>query len=136
MQYEILEHPGDIKIRIFGKDDKELFANAALGMTSYIYGQKITEDRQGPVFFETAEIRSPDKEALLVDWLSEILYRSETNKRAYTDYEILDIKETDLKAKIGSIEAKAIEDIKAVTYSGLKIEKEKDHWEAEVVFDI
>ncbi len=139
-KYEFLEHPADLKIRAFGHDLAEVFVNAALGMMEFLYGENICS-RDIPtlsrdVSTERVKIKSHDLPSLLVDWLSELLYLSDTNNRVYVGFKINKIGETEIEAEVGSYPAKAIEDIKAVTYNELKIGKQDGLWVAEVVFDI
>ena len=137
-KYETLEHPADIKIRAFGRDLAEVFVNAALGMMEFLYGKNICGDspKMRNISTEVIKIKSRDLESLLVDWLSEILYLSDANNSAYVEFKINKISETEIEAEVGSCPVKAIEDIKAVTYNELKIEKRDDGWVAEVVLDI
>lgn len=133
--FEVLEHTADLKIRVWGRDIKELFIQAALAMAEQ-QKKGITEEKpeEEP---EIVEIKSMDKESLLVDWLNEILSRSDLNKKVYFDFKIEQLAENYLKAEIGGrkVEQKEI-DIKAATYHNLKIIKEKGIWQAEIIFDI
>jgi protein archease len=132
--FEMLEHPGDIKIRARGASLAELFANAARGMMAYLFGDGIlSADAER---FEPLEIRSRDREALLVDWLSELLYRATSNYQAYVDFEITEIANKRLTARAGAVSAEAVDDIKAVTHHELSIRQREDGWEATMVFDI
>jgi len=140
-KYEILDHPADLKIRAFGKDLPEVFVNMALAIASEFRSSRRAE--RVPAFAKGAAeeigIESDDLASLLVDWLSEILYRGEINKKVYNDFEINEFSEEPfkIKAKIRgvAVESKNI-DIKAVTYHELEIKKISDYWEAIVVFDI
>jgi SHS2 domain-containing protein len=130
--YEFLEHPGDIKIRSYGQSLPELFINTALGMMNFLYGQQKTNLTHS----ERITIKAGDLESLLVDWLSEILWLSDTNHRLYTHYKIIEFDENKIVADVDSGQAKAKEDIKAVTYHELNINKTTDGWTATVVYDI
>ncbi|MBI3671440.1 archease [Candidatus Azambacteria bacterium] len=134
-RYKILEHTADLKIRSFGKDLKELFSNTAFAMTEFIYGENLagkTADKK-----ERIEIKSKDRESLLVDWLSEILYLSNANRMAYIGYDIKEITDVKITAEVFSCEAKAAEDIKAATFNDLEIKQQEDgNWTAVVVYDI
>lgn len=134
-RYEILDHPADLKIRAFGKDLKEVFVNMAQALA----------EQQSPVqasakgAAEEIKVESDSLESLFVDWLSEILYRGEVNKKVYSDFEIMEFSEKPykIKAKIRGVAVKSKNiDIKAVTYHELEIKKNGDHWEVIVVFDI
>jgi len=131
-KYEFLEHPADLKIRSFGKDLPELFVNSVLGMMDFLYGKV----EKNYIQTERVEVAADNLESLLVDWLAEILYLSDTNKRAYLDYKILEFTKTKIVADIGSQMATAKDDIKAVTYHELAIVQQPKGWEATVVYDI
>jgi SHS2 domain-containing protein len=131
--FEFLDHPGDLKLRAWGADRKELFANAATGMMASLFGSGIANAR--PYRTETIEIEARDHEALLVDWLSELLYRATSEYHAYTGFRIHELTETKLKAAVTAVAAEAVEDIKAVTHHELSVREREGEWEATIVFD-
>jgi SHS2 domain-containing protein len=131
-KYEFLEHPADLKIRSFGKDLPELFINSALGMMDFLYGKV----EKNYIQTEHVAVTADNLESLLIDWLAELLYLSDTNKRVYLDYKILEFSKTKIVADIGSQNAVAKDDIKAVTYHELSIIQQPKGWEATVVYDI
>lgn len=131
-KYQFLEHPAELKIRSQGKDLPELFINSTLGMMAYIYDNLPTEVNN----ISKIEIQAQNLEMLLVDWLSEILYLSDTNKQAYIHFKIIEFTPNKIIAEVGSAKAIPQDDIKAVTYNELDIAKKDAHWEAIVVYDI
>lgn len=147
MKYEILEHTADLKIKAYGKDLAELFINMALGLASQqVMPPKMVEDLKPNGDWESIKIESPDLNSLFIDWLNEILYYSDVNKKIYTEFEIEELSEAPpkIKARIRGIavQQKNIE-IKAATYHNLDIKKSRGHakrraggYEAIVVFDI
>ena len=136
-KYEILEHTADLKIKAFGKDIKELFSNMAEGMFNSISPKAFSFKTQETKEKKEIKIKSQDKEALLVDWLSELSYFHDTTGKIYTDFKISKITDTELEAHVFGIPSKEGEVlIKGVTYHDLKIEKKDDLWEATVIFDI
>jgi SHS2 domain-containing protein len=86
----------------------------------------------------TIKISSPDLGALLIDFLSEVLYLIQTNKEIYTNINFKKLTDTELEGKLTGTKTKRFgEDIKAVTYHNLDIRQEKDGtWEATILFDI
>ncbi|MDD5428905.1 MAG: archease, partial [Candidatus Omnitrophica bacterium] len=83
-RYEQFEHTADIGIRVFGKDLKELFENAALGMFDLIAdlgGIKTSIE-------ETVEADGDTSEELLVAWLDELLYRFYTKEIIFAKFRI------------------------------------------------
>jgi SHS2 domain-containing protein len=132
--FEFLDHPGDVKLRAWGTDLERLFANAAQGMMTFLFGNRIADLH--PHRTETIEIEAKDREALLVDWLSELLYRATSEYHAYMEFRIHELTETKLKATAAAAAAGAVEDIKAVTHHELSVRECESGWEATIVFDI
>ncbi len=85
---------------------------------------------------DVIEVEAPDREALLVDWLSELLYRATSEYQAYVDFRIDEFSDRRLAARAGVASAEATDDIKAVTHHELSIREGDRGWEATVVFDI
>jgi len=131
-KFEILEHKSDLKIRAFGKTKEELFLNMLLGMNA---GLRPELKRQN-LKRKTIKVKSLDPGALLVDFLSEILYLTQVNKEIYNKVKFTKFTDTGLEAGLfGQTVKRFGEDIKAATYHDLEIKKNK-HWQATVLFDI
>jgi SHS2 domain-containing protein len=89
MRFEFIEHTADIGVKAFGGSLEELFENAARGMFSIMI--ELDKVKSTGVFKVSIEAR--DKEQLLVDWLSELLYIHEVHNVVLNDFE-LEIKKT------------------------------------------
>jgi SHS2 domain-containing protein len=143
--FEQLPHTADIKIRVYGITLQEFFRHGVIGMFQVI-GPKIIGAHQehGRVSVDhlsirhEVEIKSIDLDALLVDFLSELLYLSDVYNEAYLDAIIHDVNETHIKATILGAKVIGFEvvEIKAVTYHGLHVQKIEGIWQADIVFDI
>jgi len=131
--FEFLDHPGDVKLRAWGSDLERLFANAAEGMMTFLFGTGVANLQ--PQRTETIEIEARDREALLVDWLSDLLYRATSEYHAYLGFRMHKLTETRLKATVAAAAAEAVEDIKAVTHHELSVREYYGGWEATIVFD-
>lgn len=132
--YEILEHTGDVKIRVWGNTREELFQNAMKGMMIVINPKlKIQNPKQRKV-----EIHSSDINALLVDFLNEVNYLRQVNREAYDTLKIQKLTDTDLVADVHGYEVEGFgEDIKAVTFHDLDIHQNAQGvWETYIVFDV
>jgi len=136
-RYEQFPHTADIGVRVFGKSLKELFENAAFSMFD------ILADLEGLKTPITRDIvlTAPNPEELLVAWLDELLYNFYTKSIIFSRFEIEEISETSLKAKVlgrpvGENRNRLKTEIKAVTYSDLKIKKTPDGFSVEIVFDV
>lgn len=139
-KYEILEHPADLKIKASGQDLSEVFVNLALGVASQQLG---VDDLGGATAneseWEELVLESESLESLLIDWLNEILYRSDVNQKVYLDFKILQFSESPAKIKTkirGQKVAQKKSEIKAATYHELEIQKTEGTREATVIFDI
>ena len=79
---------------------------------------------------------------MLLEWLNELIFRSETNHRLYTQFEIgLDEMGRRLEGTIGGEPidpARHVLDheVKAATRHGLSLRPENEGWIAEVILDI
>ncbi len=83
MGYEVIEHTADLGIRIWAPDLDALFAQAAAALVA------VMGEATGPyVHREQIALDAPDREALLVDWLSEILFLFEARGVAPGEVEV------------------------------------------------
>ena len=133
--YEILEHKADLKIRVFGREKSELLSNALLAMIENMKAEpKETEERKGREF----KIKSLKPSTLLVDFLSEALYLSQTKGEVYEKVKFKKLSDTEIEGQLFGRKVKRFgQDIKAVTYHDLDIRQRKNgEWEATVLFDI
>jgi len=133
-KYQFLEHKADLKIKAFGATKEELFRNMLLGM----------QDSQKPEVagIETVKreikVNSADFPALLVDFLSEVLYLNQTNKEIYNKINFKKFTDNEIEIELTGKKVERFgEDIKAVTHHDLDIHRKEDkEWEATVLFDI
>jgi len=132
-RYEEVEHTADAAIRAYGRDLPELFANAAYGMFDLLADMQ----KLHPTIEREVSLEASDLEALLVDWLGELLYLREVHGEVYKEFEITTLSPTKLRAvaKGGKRFAPRM-NIKAVTYHGLKIEKTEEGYVTTIVFDV
>ena len=141
MKYEILEHPSELRIRVYGKILEELFSNAVLAMSKIFSSDANILINANYTNREVIKIGSVDINSLLVDFLSEILAKSQISKKVYQVYKFTSFKFNDDEASlevelIGHPAAHFDEDIKAVTYEDLDIKQIDGIWQTVIVFDI
>ena len=118
--YKILDHIADLKIQTFGKTKEELFLNTLKAMTE---SQK-AEIKDKKAIKRKVKLESGDLDNLLVDFLSEVLYLSQTNKEVYNDIKFSKFSDTQLEGELSGNKIESFgEDIKAATYHGLKIDQ-------------
>ena len=136
MRFEVIEHTADAGIIGYGSDLKEAFANAAYGMFSLIAD---LEDLNND-FSRDIDIQAPDREALLVAWLNELVYIFDVDRVILNVFEITGLSDFRLQAKVygDKIDRSRHElktAVKAATYHTLAIE-ERDGVRIRVILDI
>lgn len=137
MKYEFLPHTADIRMRISGSDPADLFNAGIRGMAAVLKGNICTNSDR-PVKENPISVKSSDRTALLIDFLSEVLTRSYMEHTVYCAVRFSLIEETELKGILyGHPLDQWDEEIKAVTYSEAGVERSSDGtWSSKVVFDI
>lgn len=136
--YETFDHTADLGLRARAADLPSLFAEAARGLFSMFVADLDTVREERQVTFRI-DGRQPDY--LLFDWLSELLAAFELKKLLLRRFEVR-IDAEGLSADAWGEEhdspRHALEhEVKAITYHGLKVERQPDGgWLAEVIVDI
>jgi SHS2 domain-containing protein len=131
---ELLSHTAEVKLRVRAPSFGELVAEAGralgaleLGTTPPVAG--------GP--WRQLEIRAPDREALLVEWLNELIYLAETERWVGVEFEVRAAEEMALSMRgRGMAVNEPPARVKAATFHGLRIRPTPGGLEAEVVFDV
>jgi riboflavin kinase/FMN adenylyltransferase len=132
-RYQEIEHTADRALRVWGDELPDLFAGAARGMYS------LMADLDGLVATDWREIRldSWDRESLLVDWLNELLFLTETEGMLFVGCRIDLLTETMLVAQVGGIASPVTKaSIKAVTFHDLALEQGERDWSTAITFDV
>jgi SHS2 domain-containing protein len=123
-RFEVIDHTADVGIIAYGSDLKEAFANSAYGMFSLIADlDGVNEDVSRDI-----DVRSTDREALLVDWLNELLYLFDVEHIIFKRFAITALSQKRLRAKVYGEKVDTSRHqlktaVKAATYHMLKIEK-------------
>jgi SHS2 domain-containing protein len=130
---EEIEHTADWAIRVKGKTIEALFENAALGMLHLIQ----TTSKLEKMEIKTIELNAIDDETLLVTWLEEILFHLETSEVTFSKIDVQSVKDGFLKAVVHEERLDNMKkEIKAVTFSDLKIEATNEGLVTTIVFDV
>ena len=131
--FQEIEHTADWAFRAHGRDLAHLFANAARGLFEL---QGSTGSGETTTVREVAA-SGKDRETLLVNWLNELLYLQETQQETYSRFEILEISDTHLRARVhGHPNRPEGKLIKAVTFHGLEIRHREDGLQSTIVVDV
>lgn len=135
MSFELREHTADIAVEATGRTLEETFESVASGLSA-AHCDSIPGDGETFSFAVSAE----SKEALLFDYLDELIYQRDVREVLPTDHRV-SIDENDvstLEASARGVPFEAIDarEIKAVTYSEMELERTSSGWRAYVVFDV
>ncbi|MGO9468418.1 MAG: archease [Isosphaeraceae bacterium] len=136
---ETYDHTADLGLRVFAPDLTDLFRTAAAGLFDVI-----VVNRQDVRIVDTEPVRlsADSAEDLLIDWLNELIFRSETRHRLYARFDVaIDQTGCVLEGTIGGEpidRARHILDheVKAATRHGLSLRRENEGLVAEVIVDI
>lgn len=137
--YEVFEHTADVGIRCRASSLEELFADAGRGLFSVIVANL---EAVRPVEALRIELTglSGRLDDLLFDWLAELLYQFDTRRQLFSRFEVrLDNNRLDATAWGEPMDRTRHEmdrEVKAITYHGLKVQRQADGWLAEVIVDI
>lgn len=134
--FKIKEHTADVSLEASGGNLAEAFSNLGEGMFSIItYPEKINPSQCFDI-----EVKSTDEDALVVDWLNELLFLNQARGVMIRRFEIKEISENSIKSLgCGEIfdEGKhpIKTEIKAATYHDLSVTKQEGI-KIKVTFDV
>lgn len=141
MNFEILDISGDVGIRAYGKDYKEMLISAAIGMYSLITDlDKVLEKNSLSI-----SVQSDSLEGLVVRFLNELIFNFDTYGFIGRRVVINAFEEKPENLMVLAIiygeefdperhERRLL--LKAATYHNVKVGKINEKWKTEVVFDI
>ncbi len=137
MDFELLEHPADIGFRVRAATLPELFQNSARALVSLILDPSRIESRQELSLIADAA----DYESLLVNWLNEVLYFTDSKRLALDDFKVTKLDETRIECVARGEPRDPVKHpakliVKAVTYHQLKIARAPGGWSADVFVDV
>jgi len=125
----------DVMFEAYGKDEKELFENAALALANVI----CKVEQVGNSVTKEIEAAGKNLEELMINWLQGIIAVVDTDEIFLSEFEVKEISETHLKAVCRGeaiIPEKGETVVKAVTYYKFRLEQTKKGYKAVVSVDI
>lgn len=124
-------------MEVWGKDQADLFAQAGWSFFDIMIETRGIELQQE----KRIMVEAPDREALLVAWLGELLYIFEIERLVLGRFSIQALTSQTLSAQgwgepldLQKHQLKTV--VKAVTYHQLRIWEAKGLWRARVIFDL
>ncbi|WP_049927016.1 archease [Halopiger goleimassiliensis] len=141
MGFELRDHTADVAVEATGDDLESVFAAVADGFVAASC-EDVPAD-EGERF--SLSVAAESREALLFDYLDELVYLRDVRVELPVDHRIDRIDRPDDESAAWTLEATArgvplsavaAREIKAITYSEMRLERVDDGWEAYVVFDV
>lgn len=137
MDYEIIAHTADVRIKVKNESLSELFQNACDALNNILvhnYKEKFTDYDK----FSLVEVEANDPTGLLIDFLNEVLCLIYSNKALYPKVNFIEFSPTKLKAEISGFDVDGFDlDVKSVTYHEAEIVKNKNNqFETNIILDI
>ena len=140
--FTLLEHTADVGVAATGQTLGEALAWAAKGMLSIIYDLDTVVVRD----CLSVSVASRDREALVVDWLNELLYQYEAQDFLTKECQVtLEEDGTRLEARcwgetLDPARHRILTVVKAATYHQLEVAHPslpgKDQWRIQVILDV
>jgi SHS2 domain-containing protein len=135
--YEVFEHTADLGLRVRAASLEELLNEAARGLFAMVVDD-LSSVR--PDFSRDFQIAGRDPPYLLFDWLNELLFVCDTERLAFSRFDVQLTPDGLLAVARGEpldpIRHHLTHEIKAITYHALKVEQTAEGWLAEVIVDI
>ena len=136
-RYEELDHTADLRLKVFGRDTRELFANAVFALFDRMVelgGVKSAKSHR-------VEAAGADAAETLVSFLGELLYHYNVERFVCRECEIEDLSDTRVRAVVrGEVfdpsRHRAKHEIKAVTFHDVRIERTGEGLEVVLTFDV
>ncbi len=137
--FRVLGHTADVGLAAWGPDLRSAFAQAALGMFSLMADRRAIR----PLVSRRIRVEATDREALLVAWLTGLLYYVDSERLLFRTATIQDFSETSLTAHArgepaqeGRHRLRAV--VKAATYHQLKVQRRSPQggWRVQVYLDV
>jgi SHS2 domain-containing protein len=130
--YKERPHTADWALDVWGTDFLMLLKQAAIGMFALIDGHLKDGSRQ----WRHLSLIEPDRETLLVSFLSELVYLNESEQLGFDRFQ-LSLRGLALEVDLeGGIIVGQAKQIKAVTYHNLEIRNTTGGCETTIVFDV
>jgi SHS2 domain-containing protein len=135
--YELVDHAADIGVHAWGTTPEQVFEEAARALFSLVCDPREIDER------ETVEValEADGKDLLLAAWLNELLSIFEVRKLVLAQFEVLELGEHSLRARVIGEPLDAGRHIlcggvKAATLHELALEERDGGWEGFVLLDV
>jgi len=138
-QWQTFDHTADLGLRIHASDLPDLFRTAGEGLFDIILANR---EQVKPVDRVEICLSSDSVETLLIDWLNELIFLSETGHRFFSRFDVT--VDPGGRWLTAVVHGEPIEpgrhvidhEVKAATRHGIQVVHERGGWTAELILDI
>jgi SHS2 domain-containing protein len=135
--FELVDHTADIGLKVWGSTAEQVFEEAGRGLFSLVCDPL----RIGELETVDLELEAEAMDLLLAAWLNELLYVFETRGLVVSEFEVLELEERRLRARVAGeplVSGRHIVcgGVKAATLHELRLERRDDGWEGFVLLDV
>lgn len=90
-----------------------------------------------PLQWREVEVSSADREALLVEWLNELIFLAETNQAVAVEFHMGQTSDSAVRARVGLVSVEESPSlVKAATYHQVRVAETADGLVADVIVDV
>ncbi len=138
MAFETFEHTADVGVRGIGKSFEEALQEAAKALFSVMINlNKVKPSKSVKV---EVNIKGLDKSQILVEWLNRLVAERDISNMVFSKFKV-QIKGNKLIGtawgeKFNPKKHESEVEVKAATYSQLKVEKKNNKWIAQCIVDV
>lgn len=123
-----------MRLRLWAPSLAGLFVEAALALAE-LYARQPAASTQ--VASEPVSIEASDRDALLADWLNELVYRTEASGHVYGSARLDALTDRSLSGFVGQAQAPLpVTSIKAASMHGLHVLQTREGFTATVILDV
>jgi SHS2 domain-containing protein len=131
------DHTSEVELTLEADTLPELFTEAARALATLLLG---TADRPGAPRAATAlrvAVQSSDLASLLVDWINELIYRTETAHMVFTEVDVVRLEEREIVADLrGLAEPELAGEVKAATLHQAQVAAAGTRFRGHVILDV
>lgn len=136
-RFRYLDHTGDVGIEVYGDTLEALFEHAGDAFTDVVTDpgtvREVTETQ--------LTVHAPDVEQLLVEWLTELIYRLDAHEQLFRRYVVRSMDDRRLTATAWGESYDPDRHplrttVKGATYHQLEVRRLDGGWTGRVIFDL
>ncbi len=128
------DHTAEVELTVRADSLPELFAQAARALAELLLGREPPPGDRPPL---TVTVRAPDRTALFVDWLNELIFRTETEAAVFTGAAVLALDEREIVAALTGVAGPALAtEVKAATLHDAYVRAEAGGFVGHAILDV